>query len=85
MVEQVRTVTVQGKQFVLPEGVDVQIKFHDGDGGYFDTPEEAARSAATHSFHELIGASVDWRNEEIDYDYLLHNRKELIGLLEKLA
>lgn len=85
MVDQVRTITIQGKTHTLPDGVEVEVKFADGYGGLHSTPEEAAKIKAVNDAEELVKECIDWRNEGFDTQMLVGNRAAIIEALERIG
>jgi hypothetical protein len=85
MVDQVRTIEIQGKVHTLPDGVEVQVKFADGYGGLHNTPEEAGRIKAINDAEKLVQECIDWRNEEFDTQMLVDNRAAIIEALERIG
>jgi hypothetical protein len=77
----VRTVTIDGKEHVLPEGIDVEVKFSDGHGSHHATAEQAVQAKAIKDAECLIKGAIDWRYEEFDMSHILDNRDALIRLL----
>lgn len=81
MSEYVRTILIEGKERVVPDGVDIEIKYPDGYGGLHKTAEEAVYVKAINDAEELITQAIHWGAEEFDMQHILDNRAELIRLL----
>jgi hypothetical protein len=76
--EPVRVITIDGKEHILPQGIDVEVKFSDSHGGHHPTAEQAVQTKAVKDAEAIIEAAISWRHEEFDMQHILDHRDELI-------